>query len=233
MHLIRAKIEPPQPVPHVVRGRLVASLQASVRSASATAIVGRAGTGKTVTVGDLAARIPRRVAWLNVDAPDTDFGRFLEYLAATLSFARLDTEDPNAAADRLLVDLFEIVDEPLLLIVEDLHLVYDADWFSPFFSRFLALLPPAVHVLVTCRSLPPSPLWRMRSKQALVIYDEEILAFTELEAVTLFDTYGLSPDVAREATRQCRGRAMTLDMTAQSLAARLAERPKLLLRRTG
>jgi ATP/maltotriose-dependent transcriptional regulator MalT len=65
-----------------------------------------------------------------------------------------------------------------LVVIEDLHLVSDSDWLVPFFSRLLPLLPSEVHVLITSRSLPPAPLWRMRSKQSLVVIDEARCAFT-------------------------------------------------------
>jgi ATP/maltotriose-dependent transcriptional regulator MalT len=66
------------------------------------------------------------------------------------------------------------------------------------------------------RSLPPAPLWRMRSKQTLCVLDEEALAFTPDEARRLYATYGLSPERAEVALRETRGRAATLDARARS-----------------
>jgi hypothetical protein len=94
-----------------------------------------------------------------------------------------------------------------LIVIEDLHLVYDADWVVPFFRRLLPLLPADVHVLITCRSLPPTPLWRLRSKQMLGVVDETELAFTVQEAIALFETYGLAEEHARIAWIQTKGRA--------------------------
>jgi ATP/maltotriose-dependent transcriptional regulator MalT len=93
------------------------------------------------------------------------------------------------------------------LIIEDLHLVYDADWVVPFFHRLLPLLPASVHVLITCRSLPPAPLWRLRSKQMLRVVEETELTFTLEETIRLFETYGLSKEHARIALRDTNGRA--------------------------
>jgi LuxR family maltose regulon positive regulatory protein len=102
-------------------------------------------------------------------------------------------------------------------VIEDLHLVSDSDWLVPFFSRLLPLLPSEVHMLVTSRSLPPAPLWRMRSKQSLVVIDEETLAFTRPEAVALFASYGLSQDQASISLDHTHGRAAALDESAAFL----------------
>jgi LuxR family maltose regulon positive regulatory protein len=104
-----------------------------------------------------------------------------------------------------------------LIVIEDLHLVSDSYWLVPFFTRLLPLLPSDVHVLITSRNLPPAPLWRMRSKQSLVVVDETTLAFTRTEAIALFDSYGLSPEQASIALDHTHGRAGALDDSAAFL----------------
>src|SRR5207302_10972436 len=101
--------------------------------------------------------------------------------------------------------------EPLLMVIEDLHLVYDSDWVVPFFRRLLPLLPAESHLLITCRSLPPAGLWHLRSKQMLRVLDEGELAFTLDEAVALFQTYGLKEQQARVAWLQTNGRAAVIN----------------------
>ena len=81
---------------------------------------------------------------------------------------------------------------PLLMVIDDLHLIYDAGWVVPFFRRLLPLLPPEAHMLIIGRSLPPTPVWRMRSKQTLCLVEEAALAFTSQEAADLFAGYGLA-----------------------------------------
>ena len=252
MQLIRSKIERPSPAPHVVRDRIVATLEQSAWTCLSTLVVGRAGTGKSVAAIDTAARCDRRVAWYTVDASDGDFRRFAHYLFEALDvrkrgsawslLPRLDTtpaeEVAPALAECILIELFDWLDKPSLFVIEDLHLVYDEPWFGPFITRFLPMLPLNVHVLVTARGLPPAPLWRLRSKQALSVVDEETLAFTEEEAVQLFARYGLGQDVARVAARTTRGRAAQLDAVARSLAERQpawprAFAPQCLMRQTG
>lgn len=73
--------------------------------------------------------------------------------------------------------------------------------------------------MITSRTLPPAPLWRMRSKQTLEVIDETMLSFTLPEALDLFDTYGLSGKRARAAYDRCRGRASLLTAYAIALSA--------------
>jgi LuxR family maltose regulon positive regulatory protein len=109
--------------------------------------------------------------------------------------------------------------EPLLLVIDDLHLIYDAPWVVPFFRRLLPLLPPEAHMLIIGRSLPPTPVWRMRSKQTLCLVEEAALAFTPEEAEELFAGYGLARREARRAVEQTGGRAAALDALALRMRA--------------
>jgi LuxR family maltose regulon positive regulatory protein len=239
MHLIPSKITPPETPPHLCRERLLDALEESLICCTSTILSGRAGTGKSVLVADFAARCGRRVAWYKVDAPDADCRTFLHYLVATVGAQRpgfgggalanlpgaLSAEDAPLAAEFFVHDLLEHVSAPVLVVVEDLHLVYDAPWVVPFFRRLMPLLPPEAHLLVTGRSLPPAPLWRMRSKQTLRVIDEAALAFTLAEAVELFAAFGLTPEQARAMLAETHGRAALLDTAARMLSARESAAP--------
>src|SRR5919206_500560 len=82
----------------------------------------------------------------------------------------------------------------------------------------LPLLPREVHVMLLGRSLPPTPLWRMRSKQTLCVIDEAALAFTLSEARRLYASYGLSPERAETALIETRGRAAGIDARARAVS---------------
>lgn len=222
--LIHQKIALPDEAVRVSRSRLLKLLDESLASYNATIINGRAGTGKTVLGADFARHAGRPVAWYKVDAADCDLRVFYEYLLASVRLQRpsinhsglmhlaetVEQDRAELLAEALVFQLSEAKDEPLLIVIEDLHLVYDADWVVAFFRRLLPLLPTDVHVLITCRSLPPAPLWRLRSKQMLRVVDEAEMAFTLEEAVKLFETYGLAEEHARIAMRHTNGRAAAI-----------------------
>lgn len=225
--LIHEKITVPVQKPRTSRPRLLDLLADNLTNYAATIVNGRAGAGKTTLAADFARRAQRPVCWYKVDAADAELSVFCRYLTSTLRLQR-----PSLEADRLMQitesvesDRSEVLaeafvfqlgeqrpagTEPLLLIIEDLHLIYDADWVVPFFHRLLPLLPADVHLIITCRSLPPAPLWRLRSKQMLRVIEETELAFTFEETLRLFETYGLSEEHARVALRETNGRAAAI-----------------------
>ncbi|MBS1787358.1 MAG: AAA family ATPase [Acidobacteria bacterium] len=227
MKLDTGKLAIPAEIQHVSRPRLLDVLQGSLASCCATIINGRAGTGKTTLAADFAQRCNRSVAWYKVDATDSRLSVFLEYLMASVEYERQGfgaktRKHFSGMADEFslckLVEAFaydlESEVKPLLLVLDDLHLIYDAEWFSPFIHRLLPLLPTEVHLLILGRGLPPAPLWRLRSKQRLSVINEEMLAFTQSEAEALFSLYGLSSEQAKIAFEQTGGRADDLHAKA-------------------
>jgi LuxR family transcriptional regulator, maltose regulon positive regulatory protein len=229
VEILPEKITPPQELPRTSRARLNRTLQASMDSCNSTIVMGRAGTGKTMLVRDFARLSGRRTCWYKVDAPDAELRVFFRYLCASVAGERpgfgcktlerlgerVGTEDVPLVVEHFVYELLER-DEPLLVVIDDLHLVYDADWVVPFFRRLLPLLPPEVHLILIGRSLPPAPLWRMRSKQTLSVIDESALAFSPEEAARLFESYGLPTATAAAALDETRGRAHVLDARARA-----------------
>ena len=232
MQIILDKITPPGEQPRISRARLLNMLHGSLTNCTSTIINGRAGTGKTLLAADFAHRCGRRVAWYKVDASDGDLQVFFKYLvesirqwrpgfgqATLMQLIAVSTlEDIPLLAEAFVYELLEHKGEPLLIVIDDLHLVYDAEWVVPFFRRLLPLLPAEAHTLITGRSLPPAPLWRMRSKQTLCVIEEPTLLFTQLETTRLFSSYGLAEAQATVALKQTHGRASSLDATARLLS---------------
>jgi LuxR family maltose regulon positive regulatory protein len=230
--LITEKIALPSPTASVRRPRLLALLDQSLRSCTSTIITGRAGSGKTSLAIDFADQCERRVAWYKVDAPETQLRIFFEYLISSIHTKRpgfgsyslcslieqsFETHQIPLLADVFLYELQLQSAHPLLIVIEDLHLVCDAEWLVPFFRRLLPLLPADVHVIITSRTMPPASFWRMRSKQTLSVIDEEMLLFSAQEALTLFEHYGLTSEQAVVAMEHSRGRAASLSDLAATL----------------
>ena len=231
MELILEKITVPSPVASIFRPRLQAILDQSLASCTSTIISGRAGTGKTTLALDFADRCGRGVAWYKLDAPDSELRIFIHYLAATIAAHRPGfgdgallqlLENSGAGLMALLAEAFvyeleQTAVPPLLVVIEDLHLVCDAEWLVPFFRRLLPLLPSDVHMLITSRTMPPAPLWRMRSKQTLSVVDEQTLSFNREETIDLFQTFNLGPQQASIAWDHSHGRAASLASLAATL----------------
>jgi LuxR family maltose regulon positive regulatory protein len=235
MKIIPSKITIPAEIPRVCRQGLLDSLREDLKPCHATVINGRAGTGKTMLAVDFVRSHEGRAAWYKVDAPDMSLPVFMEYLVASVARLRpgfgRQTLDCCARAfgggETLAGGEFDVAElaeafahdlerqaEPLVLVIDDLHLIYDADWIVPFFHRLLPSLPAETRMLILERGLPPSPTWRLRSKQRLFVITEQMLAFTPSEAEELFSGYGLSAEEARLALKQTRGRAAALHAVA-------------------
>jgi LuxR family maltose regulon positive regulatory protein len=248
MKLIASKITIPTEGPRVCREGLLDTLRENLKSCHATVINGRAGTGKTMLAVDFVRRYVRRAAWYKVDATDMSLPVFLEYLVESVARVRpgfgrqtlerqaqsFGTDGTNGIgrsqvggesevaglAEAFVYDL-ERQAEPLVLVIDDLHLIYDADWVIPFFHRLLLLLPAEIHMLILGRGLPPAPMWRLRSKQRLFVVTEQMLAFTKTEAEELFSVYGLGPGEASSAIKRTGGRAADLHTAAINAFAAL------------
>src|SRR5262249_54416990 len=121
--------------------------------------------------------------------------------------------DTAALAEAYVYDL-ERQAEPLVLVIDDLHLIYDADWVTPFFHHLLPLLPAETHMLILERGLLPAPRWRLRDKQRPFVIPEQMLAFTQTEAEELFSGYGLAAEEASPALKRTGGRAAVLHAAA-------------------
>jgi LuxR family maltose regulon positive regulatory protein len=197
-------------------------------------ISGRAGTGKTTLAGDFARTCGRRVTWYKVEATDVELQIFLSYLVSSIdqqlpgfgerTLAALAQSHQKSAirpSDAFIYELLECDREPLLVVLEDLHSICEGEWLVPFLCRLLPLLPRKTHILITSRTMPPAPLWRMRSKQTLQVIDEPMLSFTLPEAVALFEMYGLSSELARAAYDRTRGKAAAVAAYARALSSPL------------
>ncbi len=161
------------PAGAVSRTALVNRLRA-LAATPIVSIVAPAGYGKTTLCAQWARRDGRPAAWLTVDDRDNDPAALLRHLAA--------------ATDR--------VDGPLLLIVDDAHLLRSGDAADALAA--LALEPGSTLVLAGRRA-PNIPLARLRAAGAVAELDAADLAFTAREAALLLRSIGLGVDADRFA----------------------------------
>jgi ATP/maltotriose-dependent transcriptional regulator MalT len=224
-HILRDKLKRPKMDGLLSRPRLDTILSNSIEQFPATMICGRAGTGKTAIAAMFAAR-EKNVFWYSVESTDIDWPVFSRYFSAALSgqvFGEHQEIDLHAADDviaqrdiaRFLVNRFSNAyagasSGRSLIVLDDVHHVFDAAWFDDFFNLLLHSLPPDTHLMLTCRSKPPGPLWRLRSKQMLNVVDEKIIAFNADETAALYKKFGLRRAMAKRAHEQCFGRVSKL-----------------------
>ena len=214
VHILNEKLEIPHSDGLVKRPRLIEKLDRSLSHFAVTLISGRAGTGKT-SIAAAYAQTRKRVAWFTVESSDIDWNVFASYLAASVHrvaenkkavgdslHAAVTNSSPAAMAIFLYVVACVLEtdekDHRPLLVLDGIDNLFDADWFGGFFNILQPSLSETADVLLLCRSKPPNPLWRLRSKQQLDVIDEKTLAFDRDETMLLLKQAGRSQ---AEATR--------------------------------
>ena len=216
--LIKAKLRTPAVSEVLDRKGLQEILDRSLKNSAATLLVGRAGSGKTALAADFARRRPDHT-WYSIDASDSDWSSFQRYFRASIMGERealrkrrilneiaTSTRPVELFADITAALELDDMDWPSLIVLDSVHHLFDCMWFEEFFVYLIASLPHTSHVILISRSKPPTPVWRMRSKQVLNVIDENSLAFSPTEAVELFARNGLNRHVAVEAQAQTFGR---------------------------
>jgi ATP/maltotriose-dependent transcriptional regulator MalT len=225
VHILNEKLEIPRCAGLIERPRLIEKLDRSLSHFAATLVSGRAGTGKT-SIAAAYARTRKRVAWFTVESSDVDWNVFASYLAASVQRV---TESEQAAGDSLhavtnssraamarflyviasVLETDEKDDRPLL-VLDGIHHLFDADWFGGFFDILQPSLSETADVLLLCRSRPPNPLWRLRSKQQLDVIDEKTLVFDRDETMLLLKQVGRSKAEAARIHAETFGRVSKL-----------------------
>jgi len=221
IHIFAEKLQVPKFKDNIKRPRLINLLEKSSEQFGATLISGRAGTGKTSLATEFA-RGYEQVAWYSVAAADCNWRVFSNYLQASFNEPRLflngqenchATETEIAHFVENLFDRLTVIGikKPFLIVLDDLHHIFDCDWFNDFFTTLIYSLTPATHLLMLSRSQPTVPLWRLRSKQVLGVIDEKLLALTCKETEDLFAANGLSKEEAQKFHKESFGRISKLN----------------------
>lgn len=188
---------PSPPVRLVARARLHDVLDDAVEAPARRVVLvsAPAGAGKsTLLTGWLASR-DERAAWLQLDRFDGDPARFWGSTVAALdrvvdgladavgSATTVAATDPSAVVARI-VNAVASVDEGLVLVLDDLHLVEEPAVLDGL-EHLLGLAPPSLLVVLSTRVDPALPLGRLRVRGELVEVRAADLRFDAAEARAL------------------------------------------------
>jgi LuxR family maltose regulon positive regulatory protein len=193
--ILATKLYRPPPRPGaVLRPRLSARLDAGLAAGHRlTLIAAPAGFGKTTLVSEWGTACGQPVAWLSLDASDSDPARFLAYLVAALQtaipgigagvLAALESPQPPPAEALLTALLNELaaVRREIIVVLDDYHLV-EAQTVDQALAFLLEHLPPQMHLVIATREDPQLPLARLRARGQLTELRAADLRFTPAEA---------------------------------------------------
>ena len=206
---MEAKFRLPDPHPSTVsRVRLTSALLAEPRPAVA-AVIAPPGYGKTVLLGQWAARETRDVAWLTIGEYDNEPSVFLTYLAAAID--RLEPIDPGIGAalgapgSRILATVVpRLASElhrrrrPAVLMLDDVHRLVDRTCLDAL-GALIELLPPGFQVAIGSRTYPDLPFPRLRAGRQLLEIGRADLALDadETKALAAHVGHRLADDQAQ------------------------------------
>lgn len=218
IHIFAEKLQVPRLDDYIPRPRLNELLCKTLHQIGAMLITGRAGTGKTALAAH-CARDYEKTFWFRVEAADSDWNVFSAYLSEMLKTPSSvkHKKDISVFVENLFSELGRMQGQnPHLIVFDDIHNVFDAEWFDEFFHTTLFSLVPETHLVFLSRSKPPFPLWRLRSKQVLAVVDEKVLAFDRNEAGMFCKKFGLSSRQTTKFFKESYGRIGKLKSLAES-----------------
>jgi LuxR family maltose regulon positive regulatory protein len=229
--LAATKLRPPVPPAGLVqRSRIDRVLDGAIDQAVRLILVSApAGSGKSTLLSTWLAGRPEGTAWLQVEVSDSDPVRFWSYLAAALAqcsslpvaeiqaVARSSDGDAQVVVSAL-VNALEAAGEPLVVVVDDYHLIESARVHEGV-ERLVDLCPAQVTVVLASRIDPPFRLGRLRVRGRLAEVRAADLRFAPDEAAGLLGPAGrsLPPPLLDDLCERTEGWAAGLVLAGLSL----------------
>jgi LuxR family maltose regulon positive regulatory protein len=191
------------PAPSVVARRPLFERLSDAGSGGVTLVSAPAGSGKTVLVRSWieGAGLDDRTAWVSIERGERDAKRFwlsvIEELRAAVGadafvekLAPSPDFDGESVVGRLVSELGSL-DEPVLLVIDDLHELRSPEALAQL-EVLLARLPPLLRVVLATRHDPQLGLHRLRLAGRLTEIRASDLGFTLEETRTLLTASGVA-----------------------------------------
>ena len=233
-----AKIQPPLLRDQTLaRDRLLDWLHAKIHS-RVILILADAGYGKTTLLADFARRTRLRSLWYRLDDDDVDWTSILQHLVAAgrehdptfapatvsmLAETGIGGPSREAVLDVFIRELPTIAPSGAILILDDFHLVDEAQDARFIARELVARAPERLSIVFASRRGPSIPLARLRANGEVAELGTDDLRFDVSETERLFtETYGrtLEPDVLADVARRTEGWAASLQLVQAALRDR-------------
>ena len=235
--IVHTKIKPPSPGARTLpRPRVDLSLREALHY-RLTLLQAGAGYGKSTALGWLA-RKHQPTFWYQGTEEDSDPLVFLLHLCHAIHHSLPELENlpipfleawegsrgplpSTGVVDQLINALSDQLEQPALLILDDVHLVMESPEIAHILDRIIGLAPNNLHILLAGRlpvKLPNLSRWRAQGE--VLLLDQSLLAFTRDEIAALFSKrygYELTADEVEVLFLNTEGWAIALQLIWQSL----------------
>jgi LuxR family transcriptional regulator, maltose regulon positive regulatory protein len=224
---------PPLPPRHVPRPRLTCALDVA-RDVPLIMISAGPGSGKTVLLSEWAHSVDVPIAWLALTLEDNEPRRFWLRLHAALQASGVSaadelvagaTEDPvTASFDALFRDIQRPPSRPLVLIIDDAHVLTRAEIVHGL-DTVLRSSHPQFQVILAARSDPLVPLHRYRLAGQVAELRAADLAMTHAEMRAVLAAHGVALPSREFEALAARTEGWTAGVRLSAMRMERAERP--------
>ncbi len=231
---LRTKLLPPRTGSDLLeRPRLTQKIEANL-DAPVTMIAADAGCGKTTLVAGFLRSQNRPFVWYQMDHTDADPAAFLSYVAfgirefapgfgetllPYLSEAGEEfLEFPERAADLLINEILESIEQPFILVLDDYHHIGRDTIVHRLVDRLIQYSSDLVHLMITTRDLPPLAIIKRRMQATVNVITRDELLFTDGEVKELFRStlnVDLGDDELSEYRKRTHGWITALQLVRQ------------------
>src|ERR1700722_15944479 len=194
-----------------------------------TPVTGPAGSGKTMAIASWAAARAQlaTLVWVTLDDYDNRPKVFWSYVVAALRQAGLAVPPVSSAAGRgpadhvfllRLASVLAVQDPPVVLVLDDLHLVTEQDTLDGL-AYLLRNAAPGLHLVLSSRMDPLLPLHRYRLTGELTEIRADYLALSVPESAALLSHHGITlpASALQRLTGRTEGWAAGVRMAALSM----------------
>lgn len=246
--VLKTKLTPPQLKKHVLRRAPLAKKLKRLAEHALTLVHSGPGYGKSTAVASFLRERSAPLCWYSIGARDGDLYPFLTYVVHAVRarcpgfgdelLERLARGEHyvRAADAYVLFDAFlnelAAVSEELTLVLDDYHLVEQAEDVDAFMQYWLQHMPSCVHLVLLSRSRPEwECLTAKKVRGELLEITEQDLAFSAEEIEVLFTDYydyPLRPEEAELIYSKTEGWAIAVQLIWQRLLLTGSDVPAIL-----
>lgn len=197
---LKSKLTPPRIDATVERRRLTDLLQ-DMDKYKLVSITAGPGYGKTTLAAQACRRSGIKTVWYRLDESDNDAITWMYYLIdgirrhfksfGSKTLARIQSTqnfhtELHSLWTILLHEIELSIDEPLIIVLDDFHLIQGREEIRRTIGFILEHLPDGMHMVITGRTTPDINLSRLIAQRDVIVIGEKELTFTPSEISKLY-----------------------------------------------